>query len=71
MNGSGAPLITSIRGPIVLIVLGTLFAVDHFGAYGFWQTWPVLIILLGVLKLLERTLGSRPADPAVTGGNLP
>ena len=71
MNAGGAPLVASIRGPIMLIALGTLFAVDHLGAYEFCQTWPVLIILFGVLKLIERTFGSRPAGPAVTGGNLP
>jgi hypothetical protein len=44
----------AIRGPIMLIVLGSLVAIDYAGIYGFWRTWPVLIIVFGLLKLLER-----------------
>jgi hypothetical protein len=57
-----ASFIVAIRGPLMLITLGTLLAVDHFGPFGFHRTWPVLVILFGVLKLLER-MGSRPATP--------
>ncbi|MCC7499153.1 MAG: hypothetical protein IT160_16335 [Bryobacterales bacterium] len=46
-------LMSAIRGPIMLIVLGSLLAVDQFGPYPFWRTWPVLIIVYGVLRLLE------------------
>jgi fatty acid desaturase len=67
MNDSGYSLVQAIRGPIMLIVLGTLVAMDYFGVYGFWRTWPVLIIVFGVLKLLERALAS-PLPPP-TGGN--
>jgi len=71
MNGSNGNLVAAIRGPIMLITLGTLLAVDHFGPYGFWRTWPALIIVFGVLKLLEHT-GSRPASgPDLQGGFQP
>jgi len=71
MNGSSGNLFAAIRGPIMLITLGTLLAVDHFGPYGFWRTWPALIIVFGVLKLLERT-ASRPASgPDLQGGFQP
>jgi hypothetical protein len=48
-------LLRAIRGPILLITLGTLFAVDYYGPYSFTRTWPVLLIVYGVLRLLERT----------------
>jgi hypothetical protein len=59
MNDRECPLICSIRGPIMLIAIGVLFAVGQFTAYSFYRTWPVLLILLGVLKLLERASGGR------------
>jgi hypothetical protein len=50
------------RGPIMLITLGSLVAIDYAGIYGFWRTWPILIIVFGVLKLLERA-SAKPAPP--------
>jgi uncharacterized membrane protein len=54
--------VQAIRGPIMLIVLGSLVAIDYAGIYGFWRTWPVLIIVFGVLKLAERAT-AKPAPP--------
>jgi hypothetical protein len=54
MNGTNYSLIQAVRGPIMLISLGTLVAMDYFGVYGFSRTWPLLIIIFGVLKLLEK-----------------
>ena len=51
MNGD---LARAVRGPIILITLGILFAIDHFGAYSFGRTWPILIIVIGLMKLIER-----------------
>jgi hypothetical protein len=50
------------RGPIMLITLGSLVAIDYAGVYGFWRTWPILIIVFGVLKLLERA-SAKPVPP--------
>lgn len=68
MNGSGALLMTAIRGPVLLITLGVLFVVDTFGSWGFSRTWPVLIIVFGVLKLLERASKPRETSPSFPGG---
>jgi hypothetical protein len=51
-----ANLWRAIRGPVVLITIGTLFAVDNFASIGFDRTWPVLIIVIGIMKLLERSV---------------
>jgi len=55
-------VIQAVRGPIMLIVLGSLVAIDYAGIYGFWRTWPILIIVFGLLKLLERA-SAPPAPP--------
>jgi len=56
-------LIQAIRGPIMLITLGSLVAMDYFGVYGFSRTWPLLIIIFGILKLLERAAAGPLPDP--------
>lgn len=59
-------LMRAVRGPIVLIVLGALFAFDHADMLGFERTWPILIIVLGVFKLIERLLA--PPAPQFGAG---
>ena len=54
MNATNNSLVQAIRGPIMLITLGSLVAMDYFGVYGFCRTWPFLIIMFGILKLLEK-----------------
>jgi hypothetical protein len=62
-------MICAIRGPIMLITLGVLFLVDYFTPYPFYKTFPVLLIIFGFLKLLERMVsGSRSGGQAPTGG---
>lgn len=51
----------AIRGPITLITVGTLFAMDHLTPYGFDRTWPVLLIVFGAMSLLCRSV-KQPAD---------
>jgi len=69
MSYQGATLMQAVRGPILLITLGTLLAIDHFGPFPFWRTWPVLIIVFGLLKLLERAVRPDPTEqPHYPGG---
>jgi hypothetical protein len=51
MNGS---FLCAIQGPVMLITLGALLAIDQFGVYSFGRTWPVLLIVFGVFKLASR-----------------
>ncbi len=67
MNASA--LLQAIRGPVMLITLGALLAVDHFQSIDFWRTWPVLIIVFGLMKLLE-TLARRPVAIEENRGDL-
>ncbi|MEX2263253.1 MAG: DUF5668 domain-containing protein [Bryobacteraceae bacterium] len=61
MSGGKGDFVHAIRGPIVLIALGILFLIDLQGVYRFSQTWPVLLILLGLLSLLAHSLSERGA----------
>lgn len=54
MNNRAALYAQAIRGPIVLIAIGVLFAVHQAGILPFSRTWPLLIIVVGVMKLIER-----------------
>ncbi|MBI5282293.1 MAG: hypothetical protein HY858_11475 [Candidatus Solibacter usitatus] len=60
-------LIRAIRGPLLLMALGALMALHRFQEVSFVKTWPVLLILLGVMKLLERMV-MRPGQPATPEG---
>jgi hypothetical protein len=62
MNGNEVSIVRAIRGPITLITVGALFALNNFTEYRFGQTWPVLLIVFGLLSLLRR--GTEPAPPA-------
>jgi hypothetical protein len=62
MNGHPRSLVSAIRGPVTLITVGILFALNNFTAFGFDKTWPVLLIVFGLLSLLRR--GVEPAPPA-------
>ena len=45
----------AIRGPILMITLGVLLAIDQLGTLSFGRTWPVLLIVFGLFKLAEKT----------------
>lgn len=67
---NGASFIQAARGPVLLMTLGVLLAVHQNTPYGFEQTFPVLIIVFGVMKLLERVAG-RPVDTTVPPPPMP
>ena len=56
----------AIRGPVLLITIGTLFAIHQTGHISFGRTWPVLIIVIGLIKLFERAAG--PVTPFAPPG---
>jgi len=55
-------VIQAARGPLLLITIGVLIVIDYNTPFGFSHTWPILIIVFGVLKLLERVAGP-PVPP--------
>ncbi len=52
-----------LHGPIIMIVIGSLFLLGQTTPYGLSRTWPLLIIAVGILKLVDRVTASS------TGGN--
>lgn len=48
--------VRAIRGPVLLTTAGALLAIDHMGSQPFWRTWPVLLVVLGIMILLERSI---------------
>jgi hypothetical protein len=69
MKGNDTSLIHAIRGPITLITVGVLFALNNFTPYRFHQTWPVLLIVFGLLSLVRRSV--EPLPPPATAGYAP
>jgi len=66
MSGNSYATIRAIRGPITLITIGVLFALNNFTEYGFDRTWPVILIVFGLLSLLRR--GTQPTGAPPAGG---
>jgi Domain of unknown function (DUF5668) len=63
MNGNPPTLMRAIRGPIMLITIGVLFALDHMTQFSFARTWPAILIVLGLLSLGDRFSGPGPNPP--------
>jgi hypothetical protein len=63
MNAGERSTIRAIRGPVTLITIGALFALNNFTPYRFDQTWPVILIVFGLLSLLGRSLDRVPPRP--------
>jgi len=62
MNTRAAVYVHAIRGPVLLIVIGILFAVQQWDILPFYKTWPLILIMIGVMKLIERAVS--PGQPA-------
>lgn len=54
-------IVPMLVGPSLLILTGALFLWDYSGGYTVGQTWPLLLILLGLGKVAERVF-ARPAN---------
>ena len=61
MNTRAALFLQAIRGPILLISIGVLFAIHQTGILSIWRSWPVIIIVFGLMKLAERMVLGRPS----------
>ena len=55
MMQDSADLIRAIRGPIIMITVGVLFALDEFSVVSFHKTWPAILIVIGILNLSRWT----------------
>ena len=45
-----------LMGPVILITVGVLFLIGQYSSrYSFGELWPVILIVIGAVKLLEST----------------
>ncbi len=51
-------------GPILLIVIGVLFLLNNLfpGEFRFARMWPIILIVIGLVKVLEYFRGSGPKE---------
>lgn len=42
-----------LMGPAVLVTLGTLFLLEQFDVLGFHKTWPLLLVVIGLVKVVQ------------------
>jgi hypothetical protein len=66
-------LIRRLRGPAILLLLGTILLLHETGVVEFWSLFfPLLLILIGVLKLAERAALAADGDqPPIPGAPYP
>ncbi len=70
MNSRAALYVQAIRGPVLLIVIGVLFAIHQAGILPFYKSWPLILIVIGLMKLIERMFVPTPPAP-MAGGPVP
>ena len=60
-----------LMGPAILVTLGVLFLLDSVSHIGFGRTWPALLLVIGVVKLVQSNASSAghvgPLPPGVSG----
>jgi len=47
-----------LMGPAILITLGVLFLLDSVSRVGFGRTWPAILLVIGVVKLIQGNASS-------------
>jgi hypothetical protein len=57
----------SLRGPLLLMTLGILMMLDHRDKIGIGDSWPILLMVFGLMILLERLFTARQSG-VIDGG---
>jgi hypothetical protein len=64
-----------LMGPAILVTLGVLFLLDNVGRLEFHRTWPALLLVIGVVKLVQSNASSEghigPLPPGIPPGVSP
>lgn len=59
-------LIRRLRGPVILVTFGVTALLDQYNVLGFGRSWPLYLIVIGILQLAERAaLTQVPQVPPV------
>jgi hypothetical protein len=69
-----------LMGPAVVLTLGFLFLFESLGRVGFGRTWPLLLLVIGGVKLFQSTASTQghitlppppPGPPVAAPGDVP
>lgn len=64
-----------LMGPAILVTVGALWLVSELSGPGFGRTWPVLLLVIGLIKVLQSNAPTsghmQPPIPPVGGGQTP
>jgi hypothetical protein len=63
-----------LMGPVILITIGVLWLLDDMTRYDWHRTWPVLILVIGIVSLLRSSASSEghiSRNSKQAGGNGP
>ncbi len=64
-----------LMGPAILVTLGVLFLLDNVSGVEFHRTWPAILLVIGVVKLLQSNASSEghigPLPPVTPPGVTP
>ena len=63
-----------LMGPVVLLTLGFQFLLDSMGVIRFGRTLPLLLVVIGLVKIFQSTAGPGPLagpPPSIPGGAPP
>jgi hypothetical protein len=67
--------IRGLLGPAILITIGVLFLLQESAGWrwGFYRTWPVIVLVIGVIKLAESLASTdgHGMPPGPQGGGPP
>lgn len=61
MNTGAAALLGALRGPVMMATLGALLTAHRFTDVTFGKTWPVLLIVFGLMKLFQKLVAPAAA----------
>jgi len=45
--------IRGLLGPIILITIGALFLAGQYSRYGFFDLWPIILIVIGAVLVVQ------------------
>jgi hypothetical protein len=57
-----------LMGPAILVTLGVLFLLDSAGRIGFDRTWPAILLVIGVVKLVQSNASSEGHISRISAG---
>jgi hypothetical protein len=61
-----------LMGPVVLITIGVLFMIQQYGRYSFGELWPVILIVVGLVKVFQASASTEGhSTSSLPGSNQP